>query len=74
MQDQPLIVPADDPLRLGEDLGDGGQRTKIGTDVMDNSIVEAKKRQVQLIDNQVLVIAGIDDQRSRLGVSRDIEA
>jgi len=40
---------------------------------MDKSIVEAKKCQVQLIDNQVLVIAGIDDQRSRLGVSRDVE-
>jgi hypothetical protein len=36
--------------------------------------VEAKKRQVELIDYQVLVVAGIADQGCRLRVAGDIEA
>ena len=48
VQDQPLVVPPDNPLRLSQDLGNCDQRTEIGTDVSDNPIVKAEQRQVQL--------------------------
>ena len=73
MDDEPLVVPADDPLCLPEDLTIGVARAELGLDVVDHLVVEAEQRAVKLGDDQVLVVAGIADERGVLTVAGHVE-
>ncbi|GGM97505.1 hypothetical protein GCM10009721_25600 [Terrabacter tumescens] len=72
VQDHPLVVPAHDPLGLGEDLLDGEDGAEVGLDVGDDPVVEAEHREVQLADDEVLVVAGVADEGDVLGVARQV--
>src|SRR5829696_2470509 len=61
VHDDPLVVPADQPLGLFEQVVAGQRRG--GRHVVDNLVVELQHGQVQLGDQQVLVVAGIAEQR-----------
>lgn len=71
VDDGPLVVPADDPLCLAEELT-AGETCALLTDMLDDLVVEAYEQQVQLRDDQVLVVARIADQRDLVVVSRQI--
>jgi hypothetical protein len=53
VDDHPLEMPAGQPLRLGQGLGQPGVQA---------SVVELQEEQVQLRKNQVLVVAGVAEQ------------
>ena len=54
MHDHPLEVPPGEPLRLGQRAGQAGVQA---------AVVELEEEQVQLGDDEVLVVAGVTDQR-----------
>ena len=73
--DHPLVVLRDELARLREALG-GGHR---GGEAVEHAVVEADDRGVGLGDGQVLVVAGVGDDRpawpSRsAGAARQVEA
>ena len=72
MHDDPLVVPADDPLRRLEGglAADGGGSHR--RDEVDDLVVELQHRQLPLADERVLVVAGIADQGGVLDVSRKV--
>ena len=68
----PLVVPADDPLRLGEGLLQRVCGTEVGLDVGHDGVVEPQERQLDLADHEVLVVAGVGDERDVLAVARQV--
>ena len=68
----PLVMPAHQPLRLGEDLAGIGQ-ADLGLHIVDGGVVELEEGELQLRDDQVLVVAGIADDRAVLAVARHVE-
>jgi hypothetical protein len=74
VDDEPLVVPADYPLGLGEDLVEGVAGAELRFDIGNYPVVEADQREVELGDDDVLVIAGIAQERGALTVARHVEA
>jgi hypothetical protein len=62
VHDDPLVVPPDQPLDLLEQVVPA-QRA-VGRDGLHDGVVEPQHRAVQLGDQDVLVVAGVADQRT----------
>ncbi len=72
MHDEPLVVPAHDPLRrLERGLAALAQR-RVGRDQVEHLVVELQHGQLQLADEGVLVVARVAQQRRLLVVARQV--
>lgn len=72
VRDDPLVVPAHDPLRLVEDLLT--LHLCLLGDVVDDLVVKVDEQQMKLRDDEVLVVSGVTDQGPALAVSRQVDA
>ena len=71
MEDYPLIVPGDDPARLGEEIR---RRVSLLGQHLANRIVKFEESEIGVGDQQVLIVAMIGDQCEALGAAWQIIA
>ena len=71
MRDDPLVVPAHEPLCLPQEVR-GGPPGLVGGEVVDDPVVKLDEEQVQLRDDEVLVVARVAEQRAALLVARQV--
>lgn len=70
MDDDPLVVPPDEPLRLLEDPI--RRRYSFVRQSVDDLVVETYDGQLELRDNDILVVTGIANQGRALAVARQV--
>jgi hypothetical protein len=73
MVDDPLIVPADEALRLGKALAPGLQVRELRFDMVDDGVVKFQESHLKLRDDQVLVVARIGHQSGKLTIARNVQ-
>ena len=72
--DDPLVVPAHDLARLARSSSSLVERSRsVVAELVDDLVVKADEQQVQLRDDEVLVVAGVADQRAPLRVARQVD-
>ena len=70
MDDDPLVVPAGQPLGLFKKLISG--KPLLGAYLIDEPVVQLQEREVKLRDDSVLVVTRVADQRPALLVARQV--
>ena len=70
MHDDPLVMPAHEPLGTVKDAVGVGHA--LGRDRLYDFVVELQQREVQLRDDQVLIVSRVADQCGVLAVARQV--
>jgi hypothetical protein len=70
VQDQPLVVPGDQPPRLAVHLG--GVRGATGAQPVDPVVVELQEGRLEPANNNILVVARVGDDRGPVRQPRQI--
>ena len=72
MDDDPLVVPADDALGGLECRLAALDQSRVGHHVVEDLVVELQHRQLELADEDVLVVPRVPDQSGLLDVARQV--
>lgn len=72
VENEPLVVPRHQPPRLLEQVSSAGREMWVLLQQSHEAVVQLRKRDVHLRDEEVFVVAIVDDDRSAMWRAREI--